>query len=222
MDKMHIDIEIISDVVCPWCYLGQRRLRLALAEVKDLLSADVTWKPYQLDPSVPPEGVDTFDYLARKIGGADQVKRSHEMLTRLGEEIGLPFALEKATRFPNTLDAHRLLHWAGLIGMEMQDRIARALFKANFVDGFDVGSRSVLVQIAADAGMDRRTVENRLADGSDLDTVRQEIAHAQRMGISGVPCFVFDHQYAVTGAQSVEVFVNALKQIAAMKRQTVE
>jgi predicted DsbA family dithiol-disulfide isomerase len=222
MDKVHIDIEIISDVVCPWCYLGQRRLRIALDQVKDLLLADVSWKPYQLDPSVPPEGVDTFDYLAKKIGGADAVKRSHEMLARLGEEIGLPFALEKATRFPNTLDAHRLIHWAGLIGMEMQDRIARALFKANFVDGLDVSNRSVLAQIAADAGMDRRTVENRLADNSDLDTVKQEIAHAQRMGISGVPCFILDHQYAVTGAQSVDVFVNALQQVAEMKRQTVE
>jgi predicted DsbA family dithiol-disulfide isomerase len=222
MDKVHIDIEIVSDVVCPWCYLGQRRLRLALEMVKDQLSADVTWKPYQLDPSVPAQGVETFEYLAKKIGGADAVRRSHEMLVGLGNEIGLQFAFDKAKRFPNTLDAHRLIHWAGTIGMEMQDRIARALFKANFVDGLDVGSRSVLTQIAVDAGMDRRTVENRLADGTDLDAVKQEIAHAQRMGVSGVPCFIFDHQYAVTGAQSVDVFVNALKQIIEMKRLTVE
>jgi predicted DsbA family dithiol-disulfide isomerase len=222
MDKVHIDIEIISDVVCPWCYLGQRRLKLALEEVKDQLSADITWKPYQLDPSVPPEGVDTFEYLDKRLGGRDAVKRSHDMLAKLGEEVGLPFALEKATRFPNTLDAHRLLHWAGVIGAEMQDRVARALFKANFVDGLDVSSRAVLIQIAADAGMERRTIENRLADNTDLDTVRQEIAHAQRMGVSGVPCFIFDHQYAVTGAQSVEVFVNALRQIAEMKRTAAE
>jgi predicted DsbA family dithiol-disulfide isomerase len=222
MDKVHIDIEIISDVVCPWCYLGQRRLKLALEEVKDLLSADIAWKPYQLDPSVPPEGVDTFEYLEKRLGGKEAVKRSHDMLAKLGEEVGLPFALEKATRLPNTLDAHRLIHWAGLIGMEMQDKIARALFKANFVDGLDVSDRTVLAQIAADAGLDRRTIETRLADNSDLDTVKHEIAHAQRMGISGVPCFILDHQYAVTGAQSVEVFVNALKQIAEMKRTAAE
>lgn len=218
MDKVHIDIEIVSDVVCPWCYLGQQRLKLALDDVKDVLSADITWKPYQLDPSTPPEGVDTFEYLANKIGGADAVRRSHEMLTKLGAEIGLPFALEKAKIFPNTLDAHRLIHWAGLIGSEMQDKIVRALFKANFVDGLDVGNRATLIQIAIDAGMDRRTVENRLADNTDLDTIKTETAHAQRMGISGVPCFIFDHQYAVTGAQPVEAFVNALRQIIEMKQ----
>ena len=219
MDKMHIDIEIVSDVVCPWCYLGQRRLKLALEEVKDILTADITWKPYQLDPSTPAEGVDTFEYLAKKIGGADAVKRSHQMLTKLGEEIGLPFALEKAKRFPNTLDAHRLIHWAGLIGTEMQDNVVRALFRANFVEGQDVGNRATLAQIAADAGMDRRTVEKRLADNTDLDVIKAETAHAQRMGISGVPCFIFDHQYAVTGAQPVEAFVNALKQIAEIKQK---
>lgn len=218
MDKVHIDIEIVSDVVCPWCYLGQQRLKLALDDVKDVLSADITWKPYQLDPSTPAEGVDTFEYLANKIGGADAVRRSHDMLTKLGAEIGLPFALEKAKIFPNTLDAHRLIHWAGLIGSEMQDKIVRALFKANFVDGLDVGNRATLIQIAIDAGMDRRTVENRLADNTDLDTIKTETAHAQRMGISGVPCFIFDHQYAVTGAQPVEAFVNALRQIIEMKQ----
>ncbi|MDB5522516.1 MAG: DSBA-like thioredoxin protein [Rhizobium sp.] len=217
MDKVHIDIEIVSDVVCPWCYVGQQRLKLALDEVKDALSADITWKPYQLDPTTPPEGVDAFEYLAKKIGGADAVRRSHEMLTKLGAEIGLPFALEKAKIFPNTLDAHRLIHWAGLIGSEMQDKIVRALFKANFVDGLDVGNRSTLTQIAVDTGMDRRTIEKRLADNTDLETIKAETAHAQRMGISGVPCFIFDHQYAVTGAQPVEAIVNALRQIAEMK-----
>ena len=221
MNRVHVDIEIVSDVVCPWCYLGQRRLRLALEEVHDVLTADITWKPYQLDPTTPPGGVDTFDYLAKKIGGADAVRRSHEMLAKLGAEIDLPFALAKAKIFPNTLDAHRLIHWAGLIGADMQDKIAGALFKANFVDGLNVGDRAALLQIAADAGLDRKTVEKRLADGTDLDQVKGEIADAQRMGITGVPCFVIDHQYAVTGAQSVEAFVNAFRQIAEMKLKAV-
>jgi predicted DsbA family dithiol-disulfide isomerase len=222
MTKENITIEIISDVVCPWCYVGQRRLGLALEEVKDTLSADITWKPYQLEPNAPPEGFDTFEYLARKIGGADAVKRSHEMLNNLGAEIGLPFALDKAKRFPNTLDAHRLIHWAGVIGTEIQDKISRALFKANFVDGLDVGDRAVLTQIAVDAGMDRRTIETRLADGTDLDVIKAEIDRAQRMGISGVPCFIFEGKYMVSGAQPVEVFANALKQIAAMKSEAAE
>lgn len=222
MAKQHIDIDIVSDVVCPWCYLGQERLRLALDEVKDEVAADIRWKPYQLEPNAPPEGFDTFDYLSRKIGGADAVRRSHAMLTQLGEEIGLPFALDKARRFPNTLDAHRLIHWAGQVSPEMQDRIARALFKANFVDGLDIGDRETLAQIAADAGLDPNTIEKRLDDGADGDVVKGEIAQAQRMGISGVPCFIFDRQYAVTGAQPIEAFANALRQIAEMKQKATE
>jgi predicted DsbA family dithiol-disulfide isomerase len=121
--------------------------------------------------------------------------------------------------FPNTLDAHRLIHWAGLIGSEMQDKVVRALFKANFVDGLNIGDRATLMQIAVDVGMDRRTIEKRLADDADVGVVKSEIAQAQRMGVSGVPYFIIDQQYAVTGAQPVEAFVNALTQIADMKRQ---
>jgi predicted DsbA family dithiol-disulfide isomerase len=222
MDKEHIDIEIVSDVVCPWCYLGQRRLRLALDALSDIVTADITWKPYQLEPNAPPEGFDTFEYLAQKIGGADAVRRSHDMLKKLGAEVGLPFALEKAKRFPNTFNAHRLIHWAGLIGSEMQDNVVRALFKANFVDGLDVGDHAVLTQIAGECGLDRKTIENRLAGDADKAEVKAEIAHAQRMGISGVPCFIIDHQYAVSGAQSVEVFINALREITAMKQNAAE
>jgi len=222
MTKQHIEIEIVSDVVCPWCYLGQRRLRLALEDVSDILTADIVWKPYQLDPTVPAEGVDTFDYLAKKIGGRDAVKKSHETLTKLGAEIDLPFSLEKAARFPNTLDAHRLIHWAGTIGQDLQDTVVSALFKANFVDGQNVGDRAVLLQIATDAGMDRRTVEMRLADGTDMDTVRAEVAQAQRMGVTGVPCFIIDRQYAISGAQPVEAFANALRQIAQAKQEAAE
>jgi predicted DsbA family dithiol-disulfide isomerase len=222
MSRQTIAIDIVSDVVCPWCYLGQRRLKLALEAVADDVEAHISWKPFQLDPNTPPEGVDTFDYLAARLGGIDAVKRSHAMLAKLGEEIDLPFALEKARRFPNTLDAHRLIHWAGLIGEKMQDMVVRALFAANFVDGLDVGDRSVLVQIAANCGLDRRTIEKRLADDTDTDVIKAEIAQAQRMGVSGVPCFILDQQYAISGAQPVDAFVNALRQIAEMKRNTAE
>lgn len=213
----HIQIDIISDVVCPWCYLGQRRLALALDEVKDAVSATISWKPYQLEPNAPPEGFDTFEYLSRKIGGPDRVRQSHEMLKNLGAEIGLPFALERATRFPNTLDAHRLLHWAGQHSAETQDKIAHALFTANFVEGRNVGDHVVLADIAAANGMNGADVAKRLANDEDRDTVRHEIANAQRIGVSGVPFFVFDGKYAVSGAQGVEVFANALRQIAEMK-----
>lgn len=212
-----LDIDIISDVVCPWCYLGQRRLALALDAVAGEITANIAWKPYQLEPNAPPEGFDAFDYLARKIGGGERVRQSHETLTRLGEEIGLPFAFEKAKVFPNTLDAHRLLLWAGKAGGATQDRVAHALFTANFVEGLDVGDHQVLAGIAGACGMDADEVGKRLTTDDDRDTVRSEIADAQRMGVSGVPFFVVDGKYAISGAQGVDVFTNALRQIAEMK-----
>lgn len=218
MSAQRIEIDIISDVVCPWCYLGQKRLQLALAQVADVVQAEVSWKPYQLEPNAPPEGFDVMDYLGAKLGGTDAVRRSHQMLADLAAEIGLPIALEKATRFPNTLDAHRLIWWAGIIGTEMQDKVARALFEANFVDGLDVGDAVTLATIASACGMDKKAIEQKLATDADREHVRGEIRNAQRMGVSGVPCFIVDRQYAITGAQSVEVFVNSLLQIAEMKR----
>lgn len=212
-----LDIDIISDVVCPWCYLGQRRLALALESVAGEVSANITWKPYQLEPNAPPEGFDAFEYLARKIGGAERVRQSHDMLTKMGTEIGLPFAFEKTKTFPNTLDAHRLLLWAGRIGSEIQDKVAHALFTANFVEGRNVGDHAVLAEIAAASGMDASAVGQKLATDEDRGTVKNEIANAQRMGVSGVPFFVIEGKYAISGAQGVDVFANALKQIAGIK-----
>lgn len=214
-----IDIDIISDVVCPWCYLGQKRLALALESVSGEISANITWKPYQLEPNSPPEGFDAMDYLVRKIGGEERVRQSHQMLTQLGAEIGLPFAFEKTKTFPNTLDAHRLLLWAGQIDAGTQDKVAHALFTANFVEGRNLGDPEVLTEIAAACGMHAPTVRERLATDAERDTVRNEIANAQRMGVSGVPFFVIDGKYAISGAQGVEVFANALRQIAGMKEQ---
>lgn len=212
-----LDIDIISDVVCPWCYLGQKRLSLALEEVAGEISANIAWKPYQLEPNAPPEGFDVMDYLSRKIGGEERVRQSHEMLTRMGAEIGLPFAFDKTTVFPNTLDAHRLLHWAGQIDAATQDRVAHALFTANFVEGRNVGDPEVLAEIATACGMHAATVRERLATDVDRDVIHTEIARAQQMGVSGVPFFIIEGKYAVSGAQGVEVFANALRQIAEKK-----
>ena len=212
-----LDIDIFSDVVCPWCYLGQKRLALALESVAGEIAANITWKPYQLEPNAPPEGFDAFDYLARKIGGAERVRQSHERLTQMGAEIGLPFAFEKTKTFPNTLDAHRLMLWAGQIDNATQDKVAHALFTANFVEGRNVGDHGVLADIASACGMQTDTVRERLATDIDRDTIRDQIAMAQQMGVSGVPFFVIDGKYAISGAQGVDVFTNALQQIAEMK-----
>ena len=216
----HIQIDIISDVVCPWCYLGQRRLALALEALASEVKADVSWKPYQLEPDAPPEGFDAFDHLSRKIGGPERVRQSHAKLTQLGAEIGLPFAFDKTRIFPNTMDAHRLLNWAGQAGAGVQDKVAHALFTANFVEGRNVGDHDVLVDIAKACGMKGEDVRTRLATDEDRDTIRREIANAQRMGVSGVPFFVIDGKYAISGAQGVDVFTNSLRQIAGTKAQT--
>ena len=129
----------------------------------------------------------------------------------------MPFAFEKATVLPNTLDAHRLLLWAGQVDAATQDKVAHALFTANFVEGRNVGDRRVLTDIASASGMNGEDVERRLGTDEGCDTVRQEIANAQRMGVSGVPFFVIDGKYAISGAQGVDAFTNALRQIAGMK-----
>ncbi|TCV65475.1 putative DsbA family dithiol-disulfide isomerase [Neorhizobium sp. R1-B] len=212
-----VTIDIVSDVVCPWCYLGKARLELAIAEVQDEIGVDINWRPYRLNPDHPPEGVDHQSDLARKLGGKDAVDRAHAMLQKLGEDVGIRYNFEAIKIGPNTLDAHRMLHWAMTEGREVQDKVATALFKANFEEGRNVGDPAVLADIAEQSGLDRKVIENLLATDADKDTVLSEIDAAQKMGVTGVPFFIIDGQYAVSGAQTPDVFVNALREIAKLK-----
>ncbi|WP_105373787.1 DsbA family oxidoreductase [Neorhizobium huautlense] len=212
-----VTIDIVSDVVCPWCYLGKARLELAIAEVQDEIGVDINWRPYRLNPDHPPEGVDHQSDLARKLGGKDAVDRAHAMLQKLGEDVGIRYNFEAIKIGPNTLDAHRLLHWAMTEGREVQDKVATALFKANFEEGRNVGDPAVLADIAEQSGLDRKVIENLLATDADKDTVLSEIDAAQKMGVTGVPFFIIDGQYAVSGAQTPDVFVNTLREIAKLK-----
>ncbi len=215
----NIVIDIVSDVVCPWCYLGKARLDLAIAEVQDEVSVTVNWRPYQLNPDYPPEGVDHLKALEAKLGGRDKVEIAHQALQRLGREVGINFDFDAIKVGPNTMDAHRLMLWAHSESREMQERVVSALFKANFEEGRNVGDPAVLTDIATEAGMDPKLVERLLASDADRDTIRSEIAAAQQMGVSGVPFFIFDHQYAVSGAQTVDVLTGALRDIARMKAE---
>lgn len=212
-----ITIDIVSDIVCPWCYLGKARLELAIADVQDEIGVDINWRPYRLNPEHPPEGVDHQKHLAEKLGGTDAVERAHGMLTKLGEEVGIRYNFEAIKIGPNTLDAHRLLHWALMEGREAQDRVASGLFKANFEEGRNVGDHSVLADIAEACGLDRKVIENLLKTDADKDTVLSEIDAAQKMGVTGVPFFIIDGQYAVSGAQTPDVLSNALREIAKLK-----
>ncbi len=214
-----VTIELVSDVVCPWCYLGKARLELAIAEVQDEVGIDVNWRPYRLNPDIPPEGVDQKSYLEEKLGGAEAVARGHEMLTRLGLEVGIRFDFEAIKVGPNTLDAHRLIHWASMESREVQDRVVTALFKANFEDGRNVGDHAVLANLAESVGMDRKLVESLLASEADKDTVIGEIEAAQKMGVNGVPFFIMDGQYAISGAQTPDVLAGAFRDIAKLKAE---
>ena len=214
-----ITIDVVSDVVCPWCYLGKKRLDKAIEAVGDDLAVAVTFRPYQLNPDMPAEGVDHKKHLAEKLGGEEAVTRAHEMLAGLGREAGIDFDFPAVKISPNTLDAHRLLRWAMIEGPEVQNRAAVALFKAYFEDGRNVGDRAVLLDIAEACGMDRAVVTALFSAGADVDSVKEEIGMARDMGVTGVPCFIIDNKYAVMGAQSVDVLANAFREIAALKAQ---
>ena len=200
-------IDVVSDVVCPWCYLGKKRLERALA--KESADIVVRWRPYQLDPSIPAGGLDRKVYMRNKFGDDGRLDQIHDRLRALGAEEGIEYAFDKIERSPNTLDAHRLIRWAAEAGA--QDAVVDKLFRLYFEQGRDIGDRKLLIEIARDVGMDAASVEKRLADGTDEKEVRQEIAQAQSLGVTGVPFFIFASRFGVPGAQSIEVLSAAIE-----------
>jgi predicted DsbA family dithiol-disulfide isomerase len=203
-----LTIDVISDVVCPWCYLGKRRLALALAEVADGGQIAVRWRPYQLDPSIPAGGMDRRAYLKAKFRDDKRLDEVHARLTALGAEVGVAYRFDAITRAPNTLDAHRLIRWASVA--DAQDRIVERLFRLYFEEGRDIGERALLVEVARECGMDGEVVEQSFAEGRDVEAVQAEIAQAQAIGVTGVPFFLFASRFAVSGAQSVEALAAAI------------
>jgi predicted DsbA family dithiol-disulfide isomerase len=203
-----LTIDVVSDVVCPWCYLGEKRLEEALAH--ESRRVVVRWRPYQLDPTIPAGGLDRAEYMEKKFGKSGRLQSVHDNLTRLGAELGIPFAFDQIKRSPNTLDAHRVIRWAASAGV--QEKVVDRLFKAYFAEGRDIGDRAVLIEIAGECGLDAELVEKLLADGADADLVRQEIEQAQAMGVSGVPFFIFAGRVGVPGAQEPSVLRRAMAQ----------
>ena len=211
-----IRIDIISDVACPWCYVGKKQLEAALASLPDII-ADVRWRPFQLDATIPPEGLPRRDYMERKFG-AERLPAIHERIAEVGRAVGIPFAFDKIAISPNTLDAHRLIRWAESAGV--QNAVVERLFAMFFVEGRDIGDAATLAQAAADAGMERAIVERLLAGEADQDSVREEIATAQRIGVTGVPFFIINGRLGVSGAQPAEVLQRAI--IQAMQEPDAE
>ena len=214
--KKAVKIDVISDVVCPWCYLGKARLEAALAALPDI-DAEIHWRPYQLDPSIPRTGVDRKAYMEAKFGAGPRIGEIHERLNGLGKEAGIKYDFEAIKVSPNTMSAHRLIRWAAQAGPGMQDRVVDLLFKAYFEEGRDIGSSSVLTDLAGKAGMDASIVETLLPTDAEEAGVIGEIATSKQMGISGVPCFIIDQKFAVSGAQAPDVLAGAI--INAVKAQ---
>ncbi len=211
-----LTIDIVSDVVCPWCYLGEKRLEAAIAYESEPVA--VRWRPYQLDPTIPEGGLDRTEYMERKFGRDGRLKAIHDNLARLGAEVGLPFAFAKIRRAPNTLDAHRLIRWAASVGVQRE--VVERLFSAYFVEGRNIGDHAVLIDIAAASGLDAAIVERLLAESADADAVRNEIAQAQAIGVTGVPFFIFGGRLGVPGAQDVALLRRAMAQARAAMRET--
>lgn len=215
-EKQTISVDVISDVVCPWCYIGQRRLEKAVASLPEI-DVDVRWRPYQLDPTIPPEGKDRKQYMLAKFGSEEKLKQIHDRIVPLGAAEGIDFHFADIRIAANTLDAHRVIRWAASAGEGVQNRVTKALFAANFEKGEYIGDKAELARIAGENGMDEATVATLLATDADRDAVLAEIEQAQRMGVTGVPFFVLEGKYAVTGAQDTEVLADAIRQVAAMK-----
>ncbi|PBC09531.1 DsbA family protein [Mesorhizobium sp. WSM3859] len=210
-----ITVDVVSDVVCPWCFIGQKRLDKAIATAN--VDVHVRWRPFQLDPTIPPGGMDRRQYMLSKFGSEERIQQIHARIEPLGEAEGIHFAFGAIKVAANTLDAHRVIRWASAAGEGVQNRLVRRLFQLNFEEGINIGDHAVLVKAAGEAGMDASVVETLLPTDADVEAVRNEIATASRMGITGVPCFLLEGKYAVMGAQDADTLADAIRQVAHAK-----
>ncbi len=210
-------IEIISDPICPWCYIGKTRFERALA-ARPNHGLEISWKPFQLNPNMPAEGMDRREYLERKFGGKDAAVQVYSSIQSAAEADGLKVKLEKITRTPNTINAHRLIYWAGIEGV--QNELVAALFVANFEEGKDISDPALLADIAHSVGMDRTATERLLASDAEISETRAADEKAREMGVSGVPIFLIDGQYVVTGARETAFWVDLIDEISGIKAAT--
>jgi len=199
-----IYVDIVSDTICPWCYIGKRRFERALT-LSGRADVAVAWRPFQLNPDMPAEGMTRDDYVRAKFGGGDRPRQIYQAIAESGREAGIEFQFSLIRRTPNTVLSHRLIHWAGKNGS--QDEIVAELFRAYFERGLDIGDLDVLVECAGRAGIDGETARCYLATDEGRHEVVASDVYARRLGINGVPCFIVNRKYAVSGAQPPSAFV---------------
>lgn len=211
-----IKIDIISDVVCPWCAIGYFQLEQAMAALE--LSAEIRWLPFELNPQMPPEGENLTEHVARKYGSTpEQSARSRQQLVALGEELGLEFHYDEHSRIYNTFDAHQMILWAGLQGQARAMKLG--LFKAYFSEGRNVSDKRVLIDVAASLGFDREEAKRLLETQAFADTVKEEEQAWRDRGITGVPAMIFEGRYLIPGAQGAENYANILQQVLAKREE---
>ncbi len=209
-----LDIDVISDVVCPWCYIGKRRLAAALAMLNHDapgFASRVNWHPFQLNPDLPGEGVDRRAYLERKFGGAERAATIYDRVRAAGATVDIPFAFDRILRQPNTLDAHRLVAWAQQPeSADSADALVERLFRAYFLEGRTIGDREVLAAVAGEAGFDAASARAMLDSDEGAEAVRAMDRRAREMGVTGVPFFIFNGSVAVSGAQEPRILAEAI------------
>ena len=206
-----IRLDIFSDPICPWCYIGKANLDRAL-EAHAGHPFEIEWHPFQLNPDMAAEGADRRAYLEARFGGKQNAVRVYARVSEAAAAAGVTINFETMNRVPNTIDAHRLIHWAGLEGR--QTAMVATLFRAYFRDGKDIGDKATLATLAGNAGMDAALAARLLATGEDRADITARDAHARQRGVNSVPTFVIANQYVLTGAQPVALWAQVIDELA--------
>jgi predicted DsbA family dithiol-disulfide isomerase len=212
MNKPLIKIDIVSDVVCPWCYIGKRRLEKAIDQLKEQYEFQLNYLPFELNPHTPKEGFDYKEHLSEKFGGEERFEQITDNTARVAASEGLEFNLSIQKKAPNTFDAHRIIWFAAREGKQI--RAVELFFKSFFTEGIDLTKKENLLEIAKKADLDVAKVEQFLLSEEGKSEVKAMEKHAQSIGVSGVPFYIINNKYAVSGAQPTDVFLEALPDIA--------
>lgn len=209
-----ISIDLFSDPICPWCFIGKRRLEAALSTRPDI-EVDINWHSFQLNPMMPRDGMEREEYLALKFGNPDNARRLYDNIAGVGEQAGIRFEFDRIKITPNTVAAHRLILFATRFGA--QGKIVEKLFNAYFLDGRNIGDTETLIALSAEAGLNADETAVFLESDEDLDAVKSEDMQARQLGIQGVPFYILDQQFAVSGAQEPEAFYPLFDLLLAQK-----
>lgn len=210
-------IKVVSDLVCPWCYIGKRRLEAALRELPPQTDVAVSWHPFQLIPEMPSHGMDRNEYRLRKLGDRERCQAMDERLTEVGKTVGIDFRFDLQSNIPNTFDAHRVIWLAGQLGV--QDAAMEALFRAYFCEGVNFSERAKLIEVAASAGLEAASVERLLGSDEGAAGVQAEEQEVKSLGVSAVPLFIIQDRIAVSGAQPPEALLQAFDQAQTLQRK---